>query len=185
MDIQLINSIEAILFGSGRPLRISQIKKILDSSNCSVELSDIKRALNELELRYSESALELNEVASGYRLRIKNNFNDILNNLWPDKSPRLSKALLETISIIAYKQPVTRGDIEDIRGITVSTRTIRFLLEQNWVKISGYKDVPGKPALYKTTKIFLDDFNLKSLTELPDLPDVEDILDIDPIAKVV
>ena len=108
-----------------------------------------------------------------------------MNNLWPDKSPRLSKALLETISIIAYKQPVTRGDIEDIRGITVSTRTIRFLLERNWVKISGYKDVPGKPALYKTTKIFLDDFNLKSLTELPDLPDVEDILDIDPIAKVV
>ena len=101
-----------------------------------------------LEQRYIDTSIEVQEVASGYRLNIKQEHSSSLGNIWNDKSPRISKALMETISIIAYKQPVTRGDIEDIRGVSVSTRSIRSLLERNWIKVSGARDVPGRPALY-------------------------------------
>ena len=105
--------------------------------------------------------------------------------MWNEKAPRTSKALMETISIIAYKQPVTRGDIEDIRGITVSTRIIRSLLERNWIKVSGYKDVPGRPALYVTTKEFLNDLNLKNISELPELPTLKETEKEDLLSKAV
>ena len=179
MDHKVINSVEALLFGSGRPIRLSEIKSILENTGLSVELSEIKRSINHLELRYEGSSLQVNEVASGYRLQIKENHSHILSALWNEKAPRVSKALMETISIIAYKQPVTRGDIEDIRGITVSTRIIRSLLERNWIKVSGYKDVPGRPALYKTTKEFLDDFQLKSIEDLPEITDSKSITDLE------
>ena len=118
-----------------------------------------------------KSSLEISEIASGYRLQIKPDFSPALAHLWNEKTPRISKALMETISIIAYKQPVTRGDIEDIRGVSVSTQSIRSLLERNWIKVSGFKDAPGRPALYSTTKEFLDDLNMKNLSDLPDLPE--------------
>ena len=121
------------------------------------------------------TSLEIQEVASGFRLQIKQKHSASLSILWNEKSPRVSKALMETISIIAYKQPVTRGDIEDIRGITVSTRIIRSLLERNWIKVSGNKDVPGRPALYVTTKDFLNDLNLKNISDLPELPEREEV----------
>ena len=119
MDHKVINSVEALLFGSGRPIRLSEIKSILENTGLSVELSEIKRSINHLELRYEGSSLQVNEVASGYRLQIKENHSHILSALWNEKAPRVSKALMETISIIAYKQPVTRGDIEDIRGLSL------------------------------------------------------------------
>ena len=128
-----------------------------------------------MEERYLNTSLEIQEVASGFRLQIKQKHSASLSILWNEKSPRVSKALMETISIIAYKQPVTRGDIEDIRGITVSTRIIRSLLERNWVKVSGHKDVPGRPALYVTTKDFLNDLNLKNISDLPELPEREEV----------
>ena len=105
--------------------------------------------------------------------------------MWNEKAPRTSKALMETISIIAYKQPVTRGDIEDIRGITVSTRIIRSLLERNWIKVSGYKVVPGRPAMYVTTKEFLNDLNLKNISELPELPTLKETEKEDLLSKAV
>ena len=185
MDNNIINTIEAILLGAGRPVRMSEVRSILASDGLSVELSDIKKSLNALEERYVETSLEIKEVASGYRLQIKDRHSTSLNYLWNDKTPRSSKALMETISIIAYKQPVTRGDIEDIRGVTVSTKIIRSLLERNWIKLSGYREVPGRPALYITTKDFLDDLNLKSISELPDLPDVSETNDIDLLSQVV
>mgnify|MGYP001335784844 FL=1 len=185
MDNNIINTIEAILLGAGRPVRMSEVRSILASDGLSVELSDIKKSLNALEERYVETSLEIKEVASGYRLQIKDRHSTSLNYLWNDKTPRSSKALMETISIIAYKQPVTRGDIEDIRGVTVSTKIIRSLLERNWIKLSGYREVPGRPALYVTTKDFLDDLNLKSISELPDLPDVSETNDIDLLSQVV
>ena len=111
-------------------------------------------------------------LKSGFRLQIKKAFSPSLTHLWNERTPRVSKALMETISIIAYKQPVTRGDIEDIRGVSVSTQSIRTLLERNWIKVSGFKDAPGKPALYSTTKEFLDDLDMKSLSNLPELPDL-------------
>ena len=185
MDNNIINTIEAILLGAGRPVRISEVRSILASDGLSVELSDIKKSLNALEERYFETSLEIKEVASGFRLQIKDCHSTSLSHLWNDKTPRSSKALMETISIIAYKQPVTRGDIEDIRGVTVSTKIIRSLLERNWIKLSGYREVPGRPALYVTTKDFLDDLNLKSISELPDLPDVSETNDIDLLSQAV
>ena len=173
------------MLGAGRPVRMSEVRSILASDGLSVELSDIKKSLNALEERYVETSLEIKEVASGYRLQIKDHHSTSLSQLWNDKTPRSSKALMETISIIAYKQPVTRGDIEDIRGVTVSTKIIRSLLERNWIKLSGYREVPGRPALYVTTKDFLDDLNLKSISELPDLPDVSETNDIDLLSQAV
>ena len=184
MNNLIINSVEALLFGSGRPIRLSEIRNILENSGTKVELSEIKQAINELEERYTNTSLEVKEVASGYRLQIRQEHSSSLSILWNEKSPRMSKALMETISIIAYKQPVTRGDIEDIRGVSVNTRSIRNLLERNWIKIAGYKEVPGRPALYVTTKDFLDDLNLRSLNDLPDLPELENQED-DILSQVV
>tara|TARA_X000000368_G_C22831068_1_gene623344 strand:+ start:206 stop:802 length:597 start_codon:yes stop_codon:yes gene_type:complete len=185
LDINLINSIEALLFGAGRPIRLSEMKNILENNGIEADLSEIKKSLFSLEERYSNTAIEIQDVASGYRIQIKQEHSPCLSSLWDDKKPRISKALMETISIIAYKQPVTRGDIEDIRGVTVSTRSIRFLLERNWVKVSGYRDVPGRPALYVTTKDFLDDLNLKNISELPDLPEINETAENDIFSQAV
>src|SRR6056300_631290 len=174
-DLQnLPNIVESILFGAGRPMRLSEMKTLMGSQNIEVDLTSIKVALNTLEERYADSSIEIKEVASGFRMQIRESYGDCLYPLWNDASTRLSKALMETISIIAYKQPVTRGDIEDIRGVSVSTQSIRSLLERSWIKVSGFKDAPGRPALYSTTKEFLDDLNLKKLSDLPELPDPVD-----------
>ena len=171
MNNEVVNTIEALLFGAGRPLRLSEIRSLLDNSGISEDLASIKKSINLIEERYQNTSLEIKEVSSGYRLQIKESCSPCLSSLWNEKAPRISKALMETISIIAYKQPVTRGDIEDIRGVHVSTSSIRSLLEREWIKVSGFRDVPGRPALYVTTKQFLDDFNMKSISSLPELPE--------------
>ena len=171
-DIEnLPNLVESILFGAGRPMRLSEIKTLMGSQNIEVDLPSIKIALNSLEERYAESSIEIKEVASGFRMQVRENYGDCLYPLWNDTSSRLSKALMETVSIIAYKQPVTRGDIEDIRGVTVSTQIIRALLDREWSKVSGFRDVKGRPALYETTKAFLNELNRKSINDLPTLPE--------------
>ena len=171
MNNEVVNTIEALLFGAGRPLRLSEIRSLLDNSGISEDLASIKKSINLIEERYQNTSLEIKEVSSGYRLQIKESYSPCLSSLWNENAPRISKALMETISIIAYKQPVTRGDIEDIRGVHVSTSSIRSLLEREWIKVSGFRDVPGRPALYVTTKQFLDDFNMKSISSLPELPE--------------
>ena len=171
MNHEVVNTIEALLFGAGRPLRLSEIRSLLDNSGISEDLASIKKSINLIEERYQYTSLEIKEVSSGYRLQIKESYSPCLSSLWNEKAPRISKALMETISIIAYKQPVTRGDIEDVRGVHVSTSSIRSLLEREWIKVSGFRDVPGRPALYVTTKQFLDDFNMKSISSLPELPE--------------
>lgn len=185
MNIQTINTVEALLFGAGRPLRLSEIRGLLESDGIVAELSEIKKCLNELVDRYDSSSLEVTEVASGYRLQIKQTYSASLTHLWNERTPRISKALMETISIIAYKQPVTRGDIEDIRGVSVSTQSIRSLLERNWIKVSGFRDAPGRPALYSTTKEFLDDLNLKTLTSLPELPEPVEVEDNQQLSQAI
>ena len=167
----LPNLVESILFGAGRPMRLSEIRALMGSQNIEVDLPNIKEALNLLEQRYADSSIEIKEVASGFRMQVRERYGDCLYPLWNDTSSRLSKALMETVSIIAYKQPATRGDIEDIRGVTVSTQIIRSLLDREWIKVAGYRDVPGRPALYETTKNFLNDLNLKSINDLPPLPE--------------
>ena len=174
MNKNIENFIESLLFASGRPLRLSEIRSILENEGIKADLAEIKVGLNNLEERYAESSLELSEVASGFRLQIKKDFTHLLSSLWTENN-RLSKSLMETISIIAYKQPVTRGEIEEIRGVQVSTNIIRNLLERDWVKISGYKETPGRPALLVTTKTFLNDLNIKKISDLPALPEKEEI----------
>jgi segregation and condensation protein B len=178
MDIN--NAIESILISSGRPIRLSEMKKLLNGQGLDLELSEIRLAITALMERYENTSLEITEVASGFRTQVRTEFSNLLFPIWNDSNTKTSKALLETIAIIAYKQPVTRGDIEEIRGVTVSSNIIRNLLERDWVKIAGYRDVPGRPALLETTKTFLDDLNLKTIHELPMLPELME-LSIDTI----
>ena len=124
--------------------------------------------------REHEKEIEISRVASGFRIQAKSSINDFLNIIYAEKTPRYSRALMETLSIIAYKQPVTRGDIESIRGVSVSSSIMRTLTDRNWIKIVGYRDVPGKPAMFSTTNEFLDYFGLKRLSDLPDLPEVKE-----------
>jgi len=167
----LINIIESALFTSSEPLSLQAIANLFDDSKPSK--NKIKELINELNNLYKERSYEIISVASGYRIQVKSGYDIWLKKLNKEKSSRYSKAFLETLVIIAYKQPVTRGDIEDIRGVAVNPQIIRNLLEFEWVKVVGHKETPGKPELLATTKKFLDYFNLKSLSELPPVNEIE------------
>ena len=166
--------IEALLFSSSRPLSEKDIISAFEGSN-PPELSEVRDALKNIESKYSENSIELVKVASGYRLRIKQEYSSWVSKLWEAKPQKYSRALLETLALIAYKQPITRGEIEDVRGVSVSSQIIRTLLDRSWIKVVGHRDVPGKPALFSTTKDFLDDLNLSKLSDLPELPEIQNI----------
>ena len=170
---QIKNIVEALLLSSGEPLSADKIHKIITSKE-SCTKADILEAIESLKIDYTEKAIEISRVASGFRIQAKSSINDFLNIIYAEKTPRYSRALMETLSIIAYKQPVTRGDIESIRGVSVSSSIMRTLTDRNWIKIVGYRDVPGKPAMFSTTNEFLDYFGLKQLSDLPDLPEVKE-----------
>ena len=175
----LKDRVEAILFSANRPLSLNNLIDLLEVED-EEKKSKIISALFQVKKDYEGKAVELIEVASGYRFQIKQDFSEDVAKLWEVKPLKLSRATLETISIIAYMQPVTRGDIEEIRGVSVATSVVKLLIDQGWAKIKGYRDVPGRPALFITTQKFLDDFSLKSLSELPELPNLPDVLSIDP-----
>lgn len=160
--------IEAALMVAGHPLSLVSLQHLF-SENEKPSTSEIKAMLTMLKDRYQQTGVELKEVANGYRLQAKAELSPWLSKLWEERAPRFSRAFLETLAIIAYKQPITRAEIEAIRGVTVSTMIIKTLVEREWIRVIGYRDMPGKPAIYGTTKEFLDYFNLKSLTELPAL----------------
>jgi len=170
---QIKNIVEALLLSSGEPLSADRIHKIINSKEVCTK-ADILEAINTLKIDYEKKEIEISTVASGYRIQAKSTINDFLNIIYADKTPRYSRALMETLSIIAYKQPVTRGDIESIRGVSVSSSIMRTLTDRNWIKIVGYRDVPGKPAMFSTTNEFLDYFGLEKLSQLPDLPDIKE-----------
>lgn len=166
--------IEAIIFASEQPVSLSYLHGLLQAEQTedeSIERNDVRAVLEELqqELKEQNRGIELLELASGYQYRVKTEFSSWLSKIWEERPPRYSRALLETLALIIYRQPVTRAEIEEVRGVAVSSHIIRTLLDREWVKIIGYKDVPGKPALFATTKQFLDYFNLKSLKDLPPL----------------
>lgn len=163
--------IEGMLMASRDTISIKQLTKLLSSEE-NISESQIKEIINKLIADYAGRGIELKELASGYRFQICSDLSIWINRLFEEKPPRYSRALLETLAIITYKQPITRAEIEDIRGVTISTNTIKTLLDRKWVKIAGHKNVPGKPALYVTTNEFLDYFNLKNLKELPDLEQI-------------
>ena len=177
-DNKLKNIIEAILLASYEPLSVDKLFKIITSKE-KTNKSDILSVINDLEKDYEDKDIEIAKVASGYRIQAKSEIGDYLNIMFADRTPRYSRALMETLSIIAYRQPVTRGDIEAIRGVSVSTSIMRTLTERSWIKIIGYRDVPGKPAMFATTPEFLDYFSLQRLDELPDLPEKKEPMDLD------
>lgn len=166
--------VEAALMVAGQPLTIAALQNLFNDDERPAN-ADIKTALAGIRERHQDSGIELHEVASGYRLQAKTELSPWLAKLWEERAPRYSRAFLETLAIIAYKQPLTRAEIEEIRGVTVSSNIIKTLSEREWVRLVGFRDTPGKPALYGTTKTFLDHFNLSSLSDLPTLAEFKDM----------
>jgi segregation and condensation protein B len=165
---QIKNIIEAALMVSERPLTLERLMILFKPLEIDGSLYEqVTQALAELRQEYTGRGIELKEVASGFRFQARAELSPWLNQLWEERSPRYSRALLETLAIIAYRQPITRGEIEALRGVSVSSPIIRTLLEREWIRIAGHREVPGRPAVYVTTPQFLDHFNLKSLAELP------------------
>jgi segregation and condensation protein B len=165
-SLKLKETIEVALLTSSRPLSIDDIQKLFEEK---VERSTLRMLIDEIKNDWQEKTMDLVQVASGYRFEAKSSFCENLTRLNPDRLVKYSRAVLEVLAIIAYRQPVTRGDIEKIRGVSLNPNSIRQLLEREWIEIIGYKEVPGRPALYGTTKFFLDDFSLTSLSQLPDI----------------
>lgn len=170
-------TLEAALIASGESLSLSQMVALFDDEHQSttVDTVEIQTALEALQQDYAPRGIELKKVASGYRLQLKASMVQTVLNLWQEKPQKYSRALLETLSLIAYRQPITRGDIEDVRGVSVSSQIIKTLLERDWIKIVGHRDVPGKPAMYATTNAFLDYFNLENLSQLPTLSEIREV----------
>jgi segregation and condensation protein B len=166
--------IEAALMVAGRPLPITHMQKLFAETEQPTP-AEIQTALQALRDRYTESGVELREVASGFQFQAKIELSSWLSNLWEERPARYSRALLETLALIAYRQPITRAEVEEVRGVAVSTHIIKTLLEREWIRVIGYREVAGKPALYGTTKSFLDHFNLKSLNDLPTLAELKDL----------
>ena len=167
--------LEALFAAADRPLSVSQIFDLFSGDIDQPTRDDIRKAILELSEQYRESGLELKQVASGYRFQVKPAYESWVSRLWDQKPPGYSRAMMETLALIAYRQPITRGEIEDIRGVSVHTNMIKSLQEREWVKSLGHKDIPGRPTLYGTTRTFLDYFNIKSLGELPTLAEISDL----------
>ncbi|MDH5444564.1 MAG: SMC-Scp complex subunit ScpB [Gammaproteobacteria bacterium] len=171
---QLKKILEAVLMAASSPMKLEALLNVFED-NQRPESDDLKAALDEMVAECEERSYELKLVSSGYRYQVKKDYSDYVSRLWEEKPARYSRALLETLSLIAYRQPITRGEIEAVRGVSVSSTIIKTLDERSWVKVVGHRDVPGKPALYATTKEFLDYFNIASLDDLPSLQEIRDI----------
>lgn len=166
--------VEAALLAAGRPLSLEQLLNLFEERE-QPEKKALREALDSLMEDYQGRGIEVVEVGSGFRIQVRAGLSPWVSRLWAERAPKYSRALLETLALIAYRQPITRGEIEDIRGVSVSSSIIKTLTEREWVRVVGHRDVPGKPALYATTREFLDYFNLKSLNELPTLAEIRDL----------
>lgn len=171
--------IEAALLASAQPLTLPQVSGLFEPFDAPTQ-DDMAKAIAELQADCAGRGVELVEVASGFRYQVRQDVHPFVARLWTERQTRYSRALLETLSLIAYRQPITRAEIEQIRGVAVSTNMVRTLEEREWIRTVGYRDLPGKPALFGTTRQFLDYFNLKSLDQLPSLGEIQDIEDFDP-----
>ena len=166
--------IEGLLLAASRPLNLSEIAQVFDEDE-RPDKKELKKIIEVIEADCSDRGFELQEVASGYRFQVKQELSSWVGKLWDERPPRYTRALLEILALIAYKQPITRGDIEEIRGVSVSPNIIRTLIDREWVRVVGHRDVPGRPAMFATTKTFLDYFNLKSLQDLPPLSEIKEL----------
>jgi len=171
--------IEAALLSSQEPLALTDLKRLFDED---IGADTLRRLLDELRGDWADRAVELVSLASGWRFQTRPDFRPYADRLNPEKKPRYSRAVMETLAIIAYRQPVTRGDVEDIRGVAVSAPIIQTLESRGWIDVVGYRDTPGRPALYATTRSFLDDLGLRSLQELPPLEEIARTLQLEPAA---
>ena len=176
---ELAPLLEAFLLASGKPQSLERLFELFEEGE-RPEPPGFKKALERLRKSCDGRAFELKEVATGYRLQIREKYSPWVGRLWEERPQRYSRAMLETMALIAYRQPITRGEIEDVRGVAVNSHIVKTLLEREWIRVVGYRDVPGKPAMFATTKGFLDHFNLKSLDELPPLAELRE-LEPDPI----
>lgn len=171
--------IEGAIMAAGKPIDIARLETLFEETERPPR-DQIRAALEEIQAGYQDCGFELVQVASGYRFQVRQQLSEWVNRLWEEKPKRYSRAMLETLALIAYRQPLTRGDIEAVRGVAVSSDIIKSLQERDWVRVVGHRDVPGRPALYATTKQFLDYFNIKSLEYLPTLGDIKDFSELDP-----
>lgn len=176
---ELKHILEAVLLAAGEPVSLSRMATLFDSRDAPSS-SDITKALEELAVDLQGRGIELKEVASGFRLKTRAELMPWISRLWEEKPQRYSRALLETLALIAYRQPITRGEIEEVRGVSVSSNIVRTLQEREWIRVVGHRDVPGKPALFGTTRAFLDYFDLTTLDDLPTLAEIRDMGNLDP-----
>ncbi len=174
METGLVQILEGALLAAGEPLSVQRMT-LLFEENERPSKDEIKAAIKSVEERCEDRGYELVHVASGYRFQVRQDLAQWVGRLWQERPARYSRALMETLSLIAYRQPITRGEIEEIRGVAVSTNIIKTLLEREWVRVVGHRDVPGRPAMYATTRQFLDYFNLKSLDQLPPLAEIREL----------
>ena len=177
---KLKSIVEAAIMVAETPISIKSLVELFANDEDAPDRAAIKKVIDALQEDFADRGIELKEVASGYRFQVNEKYKDWINRLHDERPPRYSRALLETLAIIAYRQPVTRGEIEDIRGVAVSSNITKTLMEREWIKIVGQRDVPGKPSLFATTKSFLDYFNLKKLSDLPSLAEIKDFDQINP-----
>ncbi len=178
-QFKLKNIIEAAMFAVAHPMSVDQLLKLFDDDD-RPSANAVKGVIKELQSDCDGRGIELKEIASGYRYQARQDFSSWLSRLWEERPGKYSRAALETLALIAYRQPVTRAEIEDVRGVGVSSSIIKTMIEREWIRVVGHRDVPGRPALYATTKQFLDYFNMKSLEELPTLAEIKDLEDINP-----
>jgi len=171
---KLKNIVESALLAAGRPLSLEQIQALFPDHE-RPERAELRAAIERLETDYANRGIRVLEVASGWRIQVREEMSAWLSRLWQDRPARYSRALLETLALIAYRQPITRGEIEDIRGVSVSSSIMRTLMERGWVRIVGHRDVPGRPGMYATTRDFLDYFGLRKLEDLPPLAEIRDL----------
>lgn len=171
---QLKNVVEGALLAAGRSLSLDSLQELFLEDG-RPDKGQLRRALEALTEDYDGRSIEIKETASGYRIQVRQEYAEWVSRLWEERPTRYSRALLETLALVAYRQPITRGEIEEVRGVSVSTSIMRTLQERDWVRVVGHRDVPGRPAMYGTTKTFLDYFGLKSLDELPTLSELRDI----------
>lgn len=162
------------MFAAQRPLTVDDLAALFDGSDWTPERKAIREALAELAEEWQDRGIELKQVSSGFRFHVRKEYSGWLGSLWSERPPRYTRALLETLALIAYRQPITRGEIEDVRGVSVSPSIIKTLTEREWIRVLGHRDVPGRPELFGTTRQFLDSFNLKTLDELPPLSEIKD-----------
>ena len=172
------NTLEAALLAAGRPLSVDSLVELFDPESPDVALPDrhlVRETLSRMAEEYSGRGIELQEVASGFRIQVRPEYARRLGRLWAERPARYSRALLETLALIAYRQPVSRAEIEEIRGVGVSSSIFKTLQDRDWVRVVGHRDTPGRPSLYGTTRQFLDDFNLRQLSDLPPLSELQDL----------